>query len=110
MAAASSVNASIRGGSGPVLTRREGSVALIVLNRPEARNAIDIALAAGIIDAIEASQDAGAIVLTGTGPAFCAGLDLRRLGAETLQDLPEFIDAPSRSAVPVIAAVNGPAV
>jgi enoyl-CoA hydratase len=110
MAATSSQSSPFPDQSGRVLTRREGAVALVVLNRPEARNAIDAALAAALIDAIEASQDAGAIVLTGTDPAFCAGLDLRRLGAERLSDLPEFIDAPSRSAVPVIAAVNGPAV
>jgi enoyl-CoA hydratase len=90
--------------------QREGVVALITLNRPEARNALNAALAQAICDAIAACQDANAIVLTGAGAAFCAGLDLKNLGVEKLNDLPNAIDAPRASAVPIIAAVNGPAV
>ena len=93
-----------------VVTERHGGVALIRLNRPAARNAMNAALAQATIDAIEASQDAGAIVVTGTDPAFCAGLDLRDLGVPKLMDLPHFTAAAAASAVPIIAAVNGPAV
>jgi enoyl-CoA hydratase len=89
---------------------REGNVCIVTLNRPEARNAMNAALAGATIEAIESCQDAGAIVLTGSDPAFCAGLDLRNLGVDQLSSLPRFIDAPARSQVPVVAAVNGPAV
>lgn len=94
-----------------VLTqRREDGVALITLNRPAARNAVNVELATALIDAVASSQDARCIVLTGNDPAFCARLDLRNLGADKLADLPRFIDAVANSAVPTIAAVNGPAV
>ena len=87
-----------------------GDVALVTLNRPEARNAVNVAMADGLCQAITACQDAGAIVLTGADPAFCAGLDLRSLGVESLGDLPPFVATVAGSSVPVIAAVNGPAV
>jgi len=89
---------------------RDGDVAVITLNRPEARNAMNAQLAAQTIEAVESGQDAGAIVLTGADPAFCAGLDLRELGVDRLADLPPFIAAAARSEVPIVAAVNGPAV
>jgi enoyl-CoA hydratase len=91
-------------------TERRGDVALIVLDRPEARNAMNVALAGATCTAIRDSQDAGAIVITGADPAFCAGLDLRSLGVDSLVDLPGFAAAVAASTVPVIAAVNGPAV
>ena len=93
-----------------VRIERDGDVAIVTLNRPEARNAVNVAMATEIVAAIDAAQDAGAIVLTGADPAFCAGLDLRDLGVAQLLDLPPFIAAASRSDVPMIAAVNGAAV
>jgi len=93
-----------------VQVERRGDVALIVLNRPEARNAMNHALAQATVDAITAAQDAGAIVLTGAGKAFCAGLDLRDLGVDKLAELPPFNATAAASRVPIIAAVNGPAV
>ena len=89
---------------------RIGNVALVRLNRPAARNAVNAALAAALVDAIGACQDARVIVLTGAGRAFCAGLDLRNVGVDRLTDLPPFIAAVTASKVPTIAAVNGPAV
>src|ERR1700694_1005646 len=71
---------------------------------------MNVALAAATCDAVTACQDAGAIVITGADPAFCAGLDLRSLGVDSLGDLPPFNATVAGSAVPVIAAVNGPAV
>lgn len=97
-------------GNDVVRVERDGDVALVVLDRPEARNAVNAALAAGLCEAVHASQDARAIVLTGADPAFCAGLDLRNLGLENMADLPPFVATIAGSAVPVIAAVNGPAV
>ena len=93
-----------------VVVEREGDVAVIVLNRPEARNAMNAAMAGQTVEAIASCQDAGAIVLTGSDPAFCAGLDLRDLGVDRLLELPAFINAASDSQVPLVAAVNGPAV
>ena len=88
----------------------EDGVAVITLDRPAARNAINVEMAHAIIDAVATCQSARCIVLTGTDPACSAGLDLRNLGTDRLADLPEFIDAVATSGVPTIAAVNGPAV
>jgi enoyl-CoA hydratase len=90
--------------------RRDGDVALLTLNRPQARNALNVELSQAICDAVAAVQDAACIVMTGADPAFCAGLDLRNLGTTNLADLPPFLNAVRSSKVPVIAAVNGPAV
>jgi len=100
----------------PVLVERHGSVALITLNRPDAMNAVNAALARALGDALEEfGNDASfrAAVLTGAGRAFCAGADLKELAAgRSVHDAshPErgfaglvrhFIDKP------IIAAVNG---
>ena len=96
--------------NGIVTIERDGAVAVITLNRPEARNAMNYELAAATVAAVEGCQDAGAIVITGADPAFCAGLDLRNLGADKLGDLPGFVATVAASKVPIIGAVNGPAV
>src|SRR3984885_4500220 len=93
-----------------LVVERRGDVALIELHRPEARNAVNLALATAICETVLACQDAGAIVITGSDPAFCAGLDLRSLGVDSLGDLAPFVPTVAASRVPVIAAVNGPAV
>jgi enoyl-CoA hydratase len=93
-----------------VVSRVADGVAVITLNRPEARNAVNVDMATDIVEAIEECQDARCIVLTGTDPAFCAGLDLRNLGTDRLTDIPPFVAAVAESAVPTIAAVNGAAV
>jgi len=89
---------------------RANGVALVTLDRPAARNAVNMAMATELVAAVGACQTARCIVVTGVDPAFCAGLDLRDVGAERLADLPLFIEAVSNSSVPTIAAVNGPAV
>ena len=97
--------------SDPILiTERRDGVALLTLNRPQARNALNAELSQALCDAVAASQDAGCIVITGADPAFCAGLDLRNLGADRLADFPSYTHAMAASAIPMIAAVNGPAV
>lgn len=93
-----------------LVDRRDGGVTVLTLNRPSARNAVNVDLATAIVDAVAAGQDARCLVITGADPAFCAGLDLRNLGTDKLVDLPRFIDAVAQSAVPTIAAVNGAAV
>jgi enoyl-CoA hydratase len=63
-----------------VLTERRGRVLVVTLNRPEARNAINLALAQGIadaLDALDADAELSVGVLTGAGKGFCAGMDLK---------------------------------
>jgi enoyl-CoA hydratase len=93
-----------------VVSSPSEGVALVTLNRPAARNAINVELAQGVVDAVGASQSSRCVVITGNDPAFCAGLDLRNLGTDKLSDLPQFLAALRASTVPLIAAVNGPAV
>jgi enoyl-CoA hydratase len=62
-----------------VITERRGSVLLITLNRPEVRNAVNAALAAGVADALEeldGDEGLSVGVLTGAGGFFSAGMDL----------------------------------
>jgi enoyl-CoA hydratase len=63
-----------------VLTERRGNVLLVTLNRPEARNAVNLPMAKGIaaaLDTLDGDDDLAAGVLTGAGPGFCAGMDLK---------------------------------
>jgi enoyl-CoA hydratase/carnithine racemase len=107
-----------------VLIERADRVAVLTLNRPKARNALNAALLAELSAALEresGSPDVGAIVLTGAGSAFCAGADLKEsatamAGADFWSQYDRasrslrIHDAIPRLAVPVIAAVNGHAV
>ena len=64
----------------PVLTERRDGVLLITLNRPDARNAVNTALAEGIaaaLDALDADDDLSVGVITGAGKGFSAGMDLK---------------------------------
>jgi enoyl-CoA hydratase/carnithine racemase len=107
--------------SDTVLTTVDGDVAHVVLNRPQARNAITVELAAALRDALAAAAEtARVIVIRGAGGTFCAGGDfaeverLRAGGREALRPLFEtFIGACELIAelpVPVVAAVEGYAV
>jgi enoyl-CoA hydratase len=63
-----------------VLTERRGNVLLITLNRPDARNAVNLPLAEGVaaaLDELDAADDLSVGILTGAGKAFCAGMDLK---------------------------------
>lgn len=102
-----------------VEVRRVGRVALLRLADSKRRNILSTGLCAALSDAVaEANADAevNAIVITGAGPAFCAGADLDDLSAAAGGDdtairavYRAFLDV-ADSAVPTIAAVNGPAV
>jgi enoyl-CoA hydratase len=98
-----------------VETRVAEGVRTITLNRPERRNAINADLQAALVAALgafDADPEARVAVLTGADPAFCAGMDLRELGAGRLQfsDEPTYADAMRSCRKPVIGAINGPAV
>src|SRR3954468_13419931 len=63
-----------------VLTERRDGVLLITLNRPDARNAVNLPLAEGIaaaLDDLDASDDVAVGVLTGAGKGFSSGMDLK---------------------------------
>ena len=108
-----------------ITTERHGPVALVTLDRPDYRNALTSAMVAALADAFSAADndpDVAALVVTGRDPAFCAGLDLKDL-ARTYDDLasaPRSEGANDRphvrrgltpdTAIPVIGAINGPAV
>jgi len=96
---------------------RRGRVEILTLNRPEARNAMSPELSLAIEDAlddVERDRAVWAVIITGTGPIFCAGADLKVVaqgrgmeinapkggfGGLVQRDFPK----------PIIAAVNGPA-
>ena len=71
----------------PVLrVDREDGVVTLTLNRPDAMNALSRELRRAVATAFRAiAEDAevGAVIVTGNGRAFCAGLDLKELGGET---------------------------
>ena len=92
-------------------------VAVVTLNDPERRNALNLSMVEEIsatFDRLEASPDeVGAVVVTGAPPAFCAGADLSHLGSsreEGLRSVYEGFLRVGRSPLPTIAAVNGAAV
>ncbi len=97
-----------------VLFDVKDGVALITLNRPERRNAINQALLVQLYDSLDqvASDDAiKAAIITGNGKAFCSGIDLACLQTDNLfdprgdgSDLPDVFRKCSK---PVIGAVNG---
>jgi enoyl-CoA hydratase len=97
-----------------LLTERYDDVAVVTLNRPERRNALTAALMVAISDtmsALDADESVGAIVLTGSDPAFCAGLDLTDLSADADNLRVDETGRPwPRLRTPVIGAVNGAAV
>lgn len=101
----------------PVLFAVENQTAIITLNRPERRNAINQALLAGLYDAIEQVAGNSAIrvaIITGNGKSFCAGIDLDAIVTENLfdprgdgTDLSDIFAACDK---PIIGAVNGHAI
>ncbi|MCP9488268.1 MAG: crotonase/enoyl-CoA hydratase family protein [Solirubrobacteraceae bacterium MAG38_C4-C5] len=100
----------------PVLTQRRDGVLLITLNRPEARNAVNTALAEGVaaaLDELDADDALNVGVLTGAGRSFCAGMDLKAFVAGERPWVGDrgFAGIAQRaSRKPLIAAVEGFAV
>jgi enoyl-CoA hydratase len=101
-----------------VVCEVDGSVATVTLNRPEARNALIPELVSELsrtVGELDEREDVAAIILTGADPAFCAGVDLKRL-SQGMRLLGETGGAPVYRGpfpphdIPVIGAINGPAV
>jgi enoyl-CoA hydratase len=96
----------------------EGAVVTVTIDRPEARNAVDVATAAALADAFrryEEDTSLSGAVLTGAGGHFCAGFDLKVLAADSPDRLSETGDGPMGPtrmmlSKPVIAAIEGYAV
>jgi len=104
-----------------LLVDRDGAVATLTLNRPKQLNALSVQLRVDIVRTIRelsASSDVRAIVLTGNGRAFSAGVDLKEAGqkgfslgvgerkAEPLPDM-DMASAFASCPWPVIGAING---
>jgi enoyl-CoA hydratase len=106
-----------------VLVDREDRVAIITLNRPQARNALSRELLNALWDAMVAADrddDVDVVILTGADPAFCAGVDLKEVSGEVPASAPTRAvgDGPARGTdglfrflplidKPVIGAING---
>ena len=97
-----------------VITNTDGAVRVITLNRPEARNALSVALQSELATALHAADTAdtvACVVLTGADPAFCAGLDLKELGQGVAPGTLSQADSPftalSSMRKPTIGAING---
>lgn len=93
-------------------TVRADGVATVTLNRPAVRNALSKDLRQGIrstIAELDADETVGAIVLTGAGPAFCAGVDTRELGGAAAGDIRPLTAPFVSTTTPLIGAINGPA-
>ncbi|WP_165612746.1 enoyl-CoA hydratase/isomerase family protein [Mycobacterium kubicae] len=97
--------------------------AVVTLNRPEQRNAVDLELSAAILaawDRIKADPEIRVAILTGAGPAFCAGADLKKLiphirAASDAENRRRAWEGPGWAGIsggytintPIIAAING---
>jgi len=98
---------------------KEGSVAVVTLNRPEKRNALSIALRYEMdacLKELEGDDEISVVIITGSGPAFCAGFDLTEMRFDDSEHVKRFTGSSDvyhqrlmRFRKPLIAAINGPA-
>src|SRR6202171_3583535 len=94
-----------------------GPIALVTLNRPEPRSAVNPEVSqamAALLDEIEADDALRAVVLTGAGEVFCAGADLKVVAQGRALDIARgkggFAGVVNRDfRKPIIGAINGPA-
>jgi len=109
-----------------VILEKRDKIGILTLNRPEARNALNPALRrdiAAALDEVEQDMEIEVLILTGAGKAFCAGVDLKYLGKQSIEagkDQVPLADQTNRSAsslarldtfrCPSIGAINGPAI
>ncbi len=98
-----------------VLSTDHGSVRVLTMNRPAARNALNRDLIRTLYTAltdVDADESVRAVVLTGTDPAFCAGVDLKEAQRDGMAYFEEFrsqscIAAVAKMHTAVVGAVNG---
>lgn len=98
-----------------VIQTDHGAVRVLTMNRPEARNALSRNLMKALYEALRSADDdesVRAVVLTGTDPAFCAGIDLKEAARDGLAYLAGFttdscITAVAAMRTPVVGAING---
>jgi enoyl-CoA hydratase len=95
-----------------ILTERQGRTLVITINRPDARNAFNLAVTTGLADAmdeLDGTPELSVAIVTGAGGNFCAGMDLKAFVAGEVVSIPGrgigFTEQPPRK--PVIAAVEG---
>lgn len=105
-----------------LVVSNDGPIRIVTLNRPEHLNATDHALHTGLaalFPQLDADEEARAVVLTGAGRAFSAGGDFAHLEAlatdealreQTLADARRIVAGMVACRLPIVAAVNGPAV
>ncbi|MEO0636907.1 MAG: enoyl-CoA hydratase-related protein [Pseudomonadota bacterium] len=101
--------------SNTILMERDGAVAILRLNRPEALNALNSELMATLADHVadlDKDTSVGAIIVTGSEKAFAAGADIREIKDRTQVEMLEAqllgeVDALERCRTPIIAAVSG---
>jgi enoyl-CoA hydratase len=99
-----------------VRTSIADGVGTLTLDNPDERNTLTAPMVADIVaamDAFEADESVGAVVVTGAGSAFCAGANLGNLAEATGDGLAQIYEGflrVARSPLPTVAAVNGPAV
>lgn len=97
-----------------LIVTSEDGVGQILLNRPEQRNALSLTLLDELNHALvtlDAAEDVRAIVVSGVGKAFCAGVDLVDPPASFNRDIDESSEVKAwRLATPIIGALNGAAI
>jgi len=106
-------------GNEPILLRQDhDGIATLTLNRPQARNALSMALMGEMLEALAAlARDPGikVVILAGSGPAFCAGHDLKEIRSQPKREIyaavfrrcSEMMQAIVSLPKPVIAQVHG---
>jgi enoyl-CoA hydratase/carnithine racemase len=106
-------------GSGLLSIERRDEVAVVTLRRREKRNALSIELREEIADAfgrLSGDDHVGCVVLTGAGPAFCAGMDTSQFGGDLdhrrklVETSTVAFQAVGECRRPIVAAINGPAI
>jgi enoyl-CoA hydratase len=97
---------------------RDGELALVTLNRPDAMNALSSGLRAAIVEAFRSFQERGdvrVVILTGAGRAFCAGFDLKEMASGQSDQSALAVGNAMQEAIeafegPIIGAINGHAI
>jgi enoyl-CoA hydratase len=108
----------VSGGDEQLIFQASDSIGVMTLNRPKKRNALSRALRAEIVERLDRVADDDSLrvlILTGAGPAFCAGFDRSEFGTEPDSMAEIFVESAAYHRrvytfeKPIVAAVNGPA-